>query len=144
MNVASINKQALAQTYYILNSFSESDKNKIPNNLINTISENMDKEYKNTSELFEETKEILYAILNKYILSQAQKDKLAEYYKYYDSKMEKLKSKKYQNKNLFKNNQDQIEQKIKNNIVNNSLAVHKENIFVKFINKIKSMFKNVK
>lgn len=38
MNVTNINKQALAQIYYILDGFNENTKNKIPNNLINTIS----------------------------------------------------------------------------------------------------------
>ena len=110
MNVTSINKQALAQTYYILNDFNEINKNKIPNTLINTISENMDKDYKNTSELLEETREILYAILNKYVLSQSQKDKLAEYYRFYDAKMEEEKAKKYQYKDLFENNKNEIKQ----------------------------------
>ena len=58
MNVTSISKQALAQTYYILNDFSEINRNKIPSDLIDTIRESMDKQYINTDELLEETKEI--------------------------------------------------------------------------------------
>lgn len=139
MNVTSINKQALAQTYYILNGFNEINKNKIPNTLINTISENMDKDYKNTSELLEETREILYAILNKYVLSQSQKDKLAEYYRFYDAKMEEEKTKKYQYKDLFENNKNEIKQtEIRENAENLSLIEYKENI----LNKIKRIFKN--
>ena len=45
MDIASINKQALAQTYYILNNFDDNTKNKVPNSLFNTIKENMDKYY---------------------------------------------------------------------------------------------------
>lgn len=143
MNVTSINKQALAQTYYILNGFNEINKNKIPNTLINTISENMDKDYKNTSELLEETREILYAILNKYVLSQFQKDKLAEYYRFYDAKMEEEKTKKYQYKDLFENNKNEIKQtEIRENAENLSLIEYKENIFKKILNKIKRIFKN--
>mgnify|MGYP000099826289 CR=1 FL=1 len=143
MNVTSINKQALAQTYYILNDFNEINKNKIPNTLINTISENMDKDYKNTSELLEETREILYAILNKYVLSQSQKDKLAEYYRFYDAKMEEEKAKKYQYKDLFENNKNEIKQtEIRENAENLSLIEYKENIFKKILNKIKRIFKN--
>lgn len=113
MNVASINKQALAQTYYIIDSFSETNKNRIPNTLINTISENMDKQYTNTKELLQETKELLYAILNKYVLSQSQKDKLSEYYRYYDAKIEEEKSKKYKYENLFKNtNTESIKEEV--------------------------------
>ena len=142
MNVASINKQALAQTYYILDSFSETDKNKIPNTLINTISENMDKQYQNTSELLIETKELLYAILNKYVLSQSQKNKLAEYYKYYDAKMEEEKAKKYQYKDLFANNKIEIKQtEIKENTDNISLTPYKENVFTRFFRRIKGLFK---
>lgn len=142
MNVASINKQALAQTYYILNDFSETNKNKIPNTLIDTISENMDKEYKNTSELLEETKEILYAILNKYVLSQSQKEKLAEYYRFYDAKIEEEKAKKYQYKDLFENNKKEIKKtEIKENADNVFLVPYKENIFIRFLNKIKSILK---
>ena len=143
MNGTSINKQALAQTYYILNDFNEINKNKIPNTLINTISENMDKDYKNTSELLEETREILYAILNKYVLSQSQKDKLAEYYRFYDAKMEEEKAKKYQYKDLFENNKNEIKQtEIRENAENLSLIEYKENIFKKILNKIKRIFKN--
>ena len=144
MNVTSINKQALAQTYYILNGFNKINKNKIPNTLINTISENMDKDYKNTSELLEETREILYAILNKYVLSQSQKDKLAEYYRFYDAKMEEEKAKKYQYKDLFENNKNEIKQtEIRENAENLSLIEYKENIFKKILNKIKRIFKNL-
>ena len=96
MDIASINKQALAQTYYILDSLDDNTKNKVPNSLFNTIKENMDYQYQNTTELLIETKELLYAIL-----SQSQKDKLAEYYRFYDAKMEEEKAKKYQYKDLF-------------------------------------------
>jgi hypothetical protein len=85
MDIASINKQALAQTYYILDSLDDNTKNKVPNSLFNTIKENMDYQYQNTTELLIETKELLYANLNKYVLSQSQKDKLAEYYRFYDA-----------------------------------------------------------
>lgn len=141
MNVASINKQALAQTYYILDGLSKTSKNKIPYTLITTISENMDKQYTNSNELLEETKEILYAILNKYVLSQSQKDKLAEYYRYYDARMEEEKLKKYQYKNIFKNNRidmENTEEKANSNEF--SLLPYKENLFVKILNKLKNFF----
>ncbi len=114
MDIESINKQALAQTYYILDNFDDTIKNKVPNSLFNTIKENMDIQYKNTTELLIETKELLYAILNKYVLSQSQKDKLAEYYRFYDAKMEEEKSKKYQYKNLFENNRNETPKTEKN------------------------------
>lgn len=139
MDITSINKQALAQTYYILDSFDDNTKNKVPNSLFNTIKENMDYQYQNTTELLIETKELLYAILNKYVLSQSQKDKLAEYYRFYDAKMEEEKAKKYLNENLFKNNKNEAERtEIKENV---SLVQYKENVFVRFWNKIKSIFK---
>lgn len=145
MDIASINKQALAQTYYILDSFDENTKNKVPNSLFNTIKENMDNQYKNTSELLIETKELLYAILNKYVLSQSQKDKLAEYYRFYDAKIEEEKIKKYQHKDLFENNKNEIKQtEIKENAENLSLIEYKENIFKKILNKIKKKFKRSK
>ncbi|MBR0491918.1 MAG: hypothetical protein IJJ82_07765 [Clostridia bacterium] len=139
MDIASINKQALAQTYYILDSLDDNTKNKVPNSLFNTIKENMDYQYQNTTELLIETKELLYAILNKYVLSQSQKDKLAEYYRFYDAKMEEEKAKKYQNEDLFINNKNEAE---RTEIIENvSLVQYKENVFVKFWNKIKSIFK---
>lgn len=139
MNVASINKQALAQTYYILDSFDDVTKNKIPNSLFNTIKENMDFQYKNTTELLIETKELLYAILNKYVLSQPQKEKLAEYYRFYDAKMEEEKAKKYQNEELFKKNTEIT--KIKEDTDKVSLVPYKENIFTKILNNIKNLFR---
>lgn len=139
MNVTSINKQALAQTYYILNNFDDNTKNKVPNSLFNTIKENMDNQYQNTSELLIETKELLYAILNKYVLSQSQKDKLAEYYRFYDARIEEEKSKKYQYEDLFKNNKIETELKeVKENI---SLVQYKENLFTKILNRLKSILK---
>ncbi|MBP3800715.1 MAG: hypothetical protein J6I85_01595 [Clostridia bacterium] len=142
MNIASINKQALAQTYYILKSFDNTTKNKVPNSLIDTIKENMDLQYKNTTEILIETKELLYAILNKYILSQSQKDKLAEYYRFYDAKMEEEKAKKYQYEDLFKNNTltKQIETETQTNQNTVSLVPYKENIFRRIFNRIKSLF----
>lgn len=139
MDIASINKQALAQTYYIINSFDDNTKNKLPNSLFNTIKENMDDQYQNTSELLIETKELLYAILNKYVLSQSQKDKLAEYYRFYDARMEEEKSKKYQYEDLFKNNKIETEPKeVKENI---SLVQYKENLFTKILNRLKIILK---
>ena len=139
MDIASINKQALAQTYYILNNFDDNTKNKVPNSLFNTIKENMDNQHQNTSELLIETKELLYAILNKYVLSQSQKDKLAEYYRFYDARMEEEKSKKYQYEDLFKNNKIETEPKeVKENI---SLVQYKENLFTKILNRLKSILK---
>lgn len=142
MYVTNINKQALAQTYYILESFDEINKRKVPDSLINTIRENMDKNFQNTSELLLETKELLYAILNKYVLSQSQKEKLAEYYRFYDAKMEEEKTKNYQNKDIFKNNKNEnIQTVIKENTENLDLIKYKENIFTKILNKIKKILK---
>lgn len=138
MDIESINKQALAQTYYILDNFDDTIKNKVPNSLFNTIKENMDIQYKNTTELLIETKELLYAILNKYVLSQSQKDKLAEYYRFYDAKMEEEKSKKYQYKNLFENNRNETPKTEKNENV--SLVNYKENIFRRILLFFKKIF----
>ena len=138
MDIESINKQALTQTYYILDNFDDTIKNKVPNSLFNTIKENMDIQYKNTTELLIETKELLYAILNKYVLSQSQKDKLAEYYRFYDAKMEEEKSKKYQYKNLFENNRNETPKTEKNENV--SLVKYKENIFRRILLFFKKIF----
>ncbi len=142
MDISTINKQALAQTYYILDSFDNNTKNKVPNSLFNTIEENMDKQYNNTAELLIETKELLYAILNKYILSKSQKDKLAEYYRFYDAKIEEEKARNYQYEDLFKNSKTKIDRtEIKENTENMALIEYKENVFTKIINIIKSIFK---
>lgn len=139
MDIASINKQALAQTYYILDNLDDNTRNKVPNSLLAIIKENMDIQYTNTTDLLIETKELLYAILNKYILSQSQKDKLAEYYRFYDAKMEEEKVKKYQNKGLFKKNNETIE--VKEEKKNASLISYKENLFTRFFMRIKGLFK---
>ena len=144
MNVNSINKQALAQIYFILEDINENIKVKIPNSLINTIQKNMDKNYANLEILLEETKEILYAILNKYILNDLQREKLAEYYKFYDKKIEEEKIKKYQYKDLFKKNSESIQIETQIN-ENTSLVVSKkENIIIRFFNKIKCIFRRIK
>ena len=99
----------------------------------------MDKNYANLEILLEETKEILYAILN-----DLQREKLAEYYKFYDKKIEEEKIKKYQYKDLFKKNSESIQIETQIN-ENTSLVVSKkENIIIRFFNKIKCIFRRIK
>ena len=91
MNVDSINKQALAQTYYIIEHMSKKDKKKIPSILKKNIYEKMDKNYVFEEEYLLETKQLLYAILNKYVLDDEIKGKLSEYFTFFDEKTKNVK-----------------------------------------------------
>ena len=65
MELVDINRQALSQTYYIIDGMNEVNKNKVPLFLKDKIYECMDKDYKYDSEqeLLLEAKELIFAIL---------------------------------------------------------------------------------
>lgn len=77
-----LQKQAYSEVYYIIGIMPENMKNKIPDNLINAIENNMDKDYKvnpeekelKNIELLEETKKILSVLYSDYIATDEEKE----------------------------------------------------------------------
>lgn len=135
MNLLNVNKQALSQTYYIIENMLEINKNKIPLILKNNIYHYMDKEYiyDRKQELFIETKELLYAILYKYILDDKQKERTNEYLKFYDNKNEEQKIGKYEVK--FK---ERTESSIDTNM--ELIKLNNKSFITRIIEKIRNLF----
>ena len=136
----------LVEVDVVLNYLSEEDYKKIPEEILQAIKENKDKEY---IWEYDETKELkdqglsrdtiaFLAYLNtEYLLNEKQKNLMNEIYALKERKMEEEKSKQYSAEDLFKKSKS--EEKIPE-IQENSLVIYKEGFFTKFINKIKRFF----
>ena len=133
MDVNIINRQALAQAYYEIERLSKNNKEKIPAEITNNIYNNMDKEYEYNGELLLEAQELIYAILLKYVLTEEKKEKIKEYYKFYDKKIEESKIGKYK----IEFSDKKIESKNENMQLE---VIEKTNILKKIISKIKNFF----
>lgn len=143
----------LVEVDVILNHLSESDYNKIPEDVLQLIKDNMDKEY---TWVFDESKPLkeqnvsrdtiafLSYINMEYLLNDKQKEymqKLHEINEQEKRKEEYSNDVKYDYSELFKRNNKtedlgQITEKEQT-----SLVVYKEGFFTKMINKIKSFFR---
>ena len=142
-------KQALKESYVVLNTLDSNSLNKIPNNIINFIKENMDDKYdfkidysKNLSyqNLSNTTLGIISIIYSKYLCSEEEKKKWETYDNFVLIKNEELKNKKFPKDNLFNKNIKQDDFKNNFNNTNNDIIELKSNFFTKIINKIKKFF----
>jgi len=144
----------LVEVDVVLNHLSEEDYKKIPEEILQAIKENKDKEY---IWEYDETKELkdqglsrdtiaFLAYLNtEYLLNDKQKKLMQEINALKERKLEEEKAKQYSADDIFKktkleeDKEEEIEQ-----IQENSLVVYKESFFTKMINKIKNFFKGNK
>ena len=144
--------KSLTEVYEVIKRFSEYEYNKIPKETIDVIVQNKDNEYNwkydDSKSLLEqnlsrEAIAILSYINLEYLLSGEKRNLMEEIYKMNERKLEQKKSELYKTDELFKNRNivENEEAQIKENNV--SLIEVKENIFTKFIKRIKSLF-NVK
>lgn len=135
MDLVNLNTQALSQTHYIIDNMLETNKSKIPYQLKDSIYKYMDKDYifDKEQELFIETRELLYAIIYKYILDDLQKKKANDYLKFYDNKIEERKIGKYEIK---------FREPTKNTVENNMqlVKVDDRTLLSKIIDKIRNFF----
>lgn len=145
--------QAFAEAYEILSYLDEDNYKKIPNDIIDALYENGDRDYEffiddslplYKQDLLEETKALLFNLYRDYLADSKTREKIIEYQREEDFELEKLKKEKYIYNDLFNKHQ---EQKIKGNNTsteneNTSLIKYKKrsNIFVNLINKIKKNF----
>lgn len=123
---------------------------KIPQIMIDTFKEKMDKNYNfsidvnkkfEEQELLAETKSILANIFRDYWATKYQKEKILEKEKYDRRIIEERKRKDYPHDNLFNKKQEYREKQLKEIKNTNSLIeVKKENRFKKIINLIKRIF----
>ena len=151
--------KAFKEVYILINDFSSELYIKIPKSFIKILKENMDKTYDVSLEklhsegTMEETDAVMSLVFRDFICPDELSKRLIEY----DKKQIEEEIDRYNN--IFGNNgkvEENIEDKTKTadenecesvneekeNTVNNQLVVIKEeNIFIKIINKIKSLFK---
>jgi len=139
-------KKRLVEVYQVLKHLSEENYHKIPSELIESIKENMDKDY---SWNFDETKKmqdqklcrdtiaILSYINMKYLLNKKQKEYLKEIHK--KNEIRTKKHIKYKSDNMFNNIKSNKEYIENNNILLTNYE--KDSLLKKFFNNILKFFK---
>lgn len=139
----------LVEVDEILNYLSDEEFNKIPADVIDTIRKNKDENYvweydENKSldeqDLNRDTIIILSYLNMEYLLNDEQKNLMNQIHQLNDAKDEKAKENKYNTEDIFKGATKKYENVDDFKIVDTKMAIYKESIFVKIINKIKSFF----
>lgn len=140
-------RNALAEVYVILDYLDEEDYEKIPEDYIEFLEENMNNEYNYEmndngnimkQKMLPETKAILFNLFRDYISNPEQKEKIMN--------MQKVKRQKIENEKREKYNPDKIfENKVSKDSSHNNtslIEVRKETNFIqKLIEKLKLLFK---
>lgn len=143
----------LVEVNEILNFLSEDDLLKIPEDVRNTIKENMDKQYVWKYDVSKELKEqnlsrdtiILLSYLNmEYLLNEEQKEYMQQLHEINEKKLEEAKAEKYSVEDLFKKKKKEETQTTEQVEEKSLIECKEENIFTKMINKIKNFFKKFK
>lgn len=148
-----IYSQAFTEAYEILSYLDEDNYKKIPNDIIDVLYENGDRDYEffiddslplYKQDLLEETKALLFNLYRDFLADSETREKVREYQRAEDFELERIKKEKFIYNDLFRKNQ---EKKIKGDNTstekeNTSLIKYKKrsNIFAKLINKIKKHF----
>ena len=143
-------KKAYTELNEIFKILDKEQKDKIPNDFINNISNNMDKDYKfefdNSKGIFEqelmaETEALLVEIYERYLAPSEEKKMWQKYDKYCLNKIEDEK-KANCNYDIFKKNESIS---LKNDIQKNNnilpIKYEEKSIIKRFFNYIKNMFK---
>lgn len=135
--------KAYREVYEVLKYIPKEDLEKIPKDFIETIESNMDKTYDykidetksfEEQELLKETKAIISIIYQDYWATPERKQELIKIRRKQRETLEREKREKYDPDDIFKKkettNQTALVKEIK-----------KENLFIRILNKIKSLFK---
>lgn len=142
---------AYKEVFEILKYIPKVDYDKIPSKKIELYKTMQDKNYDfkyNPSKTLDEqnvskrAKAIIGLLFRDYWATDTQREKILAKQKYERQKIEEEKAQNYKYEDLFKTNGTVIQQpEIKDNVEKISLVEYKENVFIKFWNKIKSIFK---
>lgn len=138
---------AFAEAFVILNLLNEEEYNKIPSEMLNVISSNMNKEYyyeiqddfNLDSNMLVETKAILFNIFRDYLCTEEQKKKIIEMQKEERIENEIKKGQKFSN-DVFAR-KDKI---VENNVNTELVEIKKESISIKIWNFIKQILRKIK
>ena len=139
-------KNAYKEVYTILQELNEEEYNKIPPEIIEAISANMNEEYEyeldeelelKDHQMLPETKAILFNLFRDYLATPEQKEKIIRMQNEERQKNEIKKQKQY-NTDVFERKPK--EKSVQNQQENTKLIEYKENIFKKILNKIIKFF----
>ena len=132
----------------VINNLKEEDYNKIPKEYIDYFNKNSEKNYKfrydslksfSEQPISNEAKSILFGLFAEFVADEKQKKKINAYLHEYNIRIEQEKQKKYNYKDLFKNEQNENS---KENV--ELVPVKKERFINKIINTLKNIFKKRK
>ena len=142
---------AYKEVFEILKYIPKEDYNKIPSEKIELYKVMQEKNYNfkyNPSKTLDEqnvskrAKAIIALLFRDYWATDIQRKKILEKQKYDRQRIEEEKKQKYQYKDLFKKEERTIE--IKNNTDSVTLIKYKENVFNRFLNRIRIILKRLK
>ena len=137
--------KCLVQVDEVLNYLSEPDFEKIPDDIIEAISREKNKEYVWKYDVSKSLKEqgldrktiaILSYLNMEYLLNDKQKEYMMKMYKINEEKLEQIKEEKYNPNELFKNIAEKEEKREENSLV----VIKKEKWYKKIIPFIKNIF----
>lgn len=144
-------KQAYVELYEILKVLAKEQKDKIPENFIKNISNNMDKDYKFEfdmskgifeQDLMVETEALLVEIYERYLAPEEEKEMWQKYDRFCLNKIEEEKKAKYDVDIFGQKESKKIEDdKLKENVNTNNLPVEVKR--EKFYEKIFNFFKKI-
>lgn len=145
-----IYKKIYRELYEVIEILSEKEKDKISQELINNIKENMDNEYsfkidKNKSlleqKLLPQTQAMLIKLYEKYLCSEEEKEKWNLYDKMCYAKLQKMKVEKYAGYSNIEEMRKEESKSLVTNENNEIVEIKRENFIQKIIRKIKKIFK---
>lgn len=141
--------KAYKEVIEILKYMSQEEKEKIPNKMIRTFEEKMDKNHQfkydesknfDEQELLIETKAILANIFRDYWATPEQRERIVAKQEYDRLKVEEQKKEKYNPDNLFKK-KDKVEEIVDNTECKDLVKYKEESFLRKMLRKIKSILK---
>ena len=141
-------QKAYVELYEIIKVLPNEEQKKIPKMFLKNLKNNMDKEYKfilnKDSDILNqnyriETKALFIELYEKYLVPKEDLDFWNKYDKICDNMIEEEKRIKYDTENIFKNRKLEREDSIANN--NLPIEIKDKNIFIKFLDFMKEIFK---
>ena len=141
-------QRAYVELYEIIQALPEEEHKKIPQKVLKNLKDNMDTEYKFTlnkekdilnQKYKMETKALFVELYERYLAPKEDSDFWNKYDKICNNMIEEEKRKKYDIENIFENRKLEREDSIANN--NLPIEIKDKNIFIKFLDFMKKIFK---
>lgn len=146
--IRKIDKKAFKEVYVILSYLQDEDLEKIPEEVMEALEDNMDIDYEyemneevdlESQETLPETRAILYNLFRDYLCETWQKEKIIRMQNEERQKKELIKKQKY-GTDAFLNKTKNDENKEKLESKSTEIVKYKESFFKKIVNKIRRLF----